>query len=81
MFRTVPCLKHVEFYSKNVFEKLVDLVGFVIRIYNDSRPPEHQNLTRETRMPSKRARADQRLRKRGRRLRPSDIFALCILLS
>ena len=27
------CPKHVEFYSKNQFEKLVYLVGFVIRIY------------------------------------------------
>ena len=26
------CLKHAEFYSKNKFEKLVHLVGFVIRI-------------------------------------------------
>jgi len=25
------CLKHVEFYFKNKFEKLVHLVGFVIR--------------------------------------------------
>jgi hypothetical protein len=25
------CPKHVEFYSKNKFEKLVRLVGFVIR--------------------------------------------------
>jgi len=25
------CLKHVEFYSKNKFEKLVNLVGFIIR--------------------------------------------------
>jgi len=25
------CPKHVEFYSKNKFEKLVHLVGFVIR--------------------------------------------------
>jgi hypothetical protein len=24
------CLKHVEFYSKNRFEKLVHLVGFII---------------------------------------------------
>ena len=24
------CLKHVEFYSKNKFEKLVHLVGFII---------------------------------------------------
>jgi len=26
------CPKHVEFYSKNIFEKLVHLVGFIIRI-------------------------------------------------
>jgi len=25
-------MKHVEFYSKNKFEKLVHLVGFIIRI-------------------------------------------------
>ena len=28
------CTKHVEFYSKNKFEKLVHLVGFIIRIYH-----------------------------------------------
>jgi len=27
------CLKHVEIYSKNKFEKLVNLVGFITRIY------------------------------------------------
>jgi len=26
------CLKHVEFYSKNKVEKLVHLIGFIIRI-------------------------------------------------
>ena len=26
------CLKHVEFYSKNKFEELVHLVGFITRI-------------------------------------------------
>jgi len=26
------CPKHVEFYSKNKFEKLVHLVGFIIRM-------------------------------------------------
>jgi len=31
------CPKHVEFYSKNKFEKLVSLVGFIIRIYHDAR--------------------------------------------
>ena len=36
------CQKHVEFYSKNKFEKLVHLVGFVIRIYHDARSHEHQ---------------------------------------
>jgi hypothetical protein len=30
------CPKHVEFYPKNKFEKLVHLVGFIIRIYHDA---------------------------------------------
>jgi len=36
--------KHVEFYSKNtrIFEKLVHLVDFIIRIYHDARSPERQ---------------------------------------
>jgi len=36
------CLKHVEFYSKNKFEKLVHLIGFSIRIYHDARSAERQ---------------------------------------
>ena len=36
------CPKHVEFYSKNKFEKLVHLVCFIIRIYHNTRSPEHQ---------------------------------------
>ena len=36
------CPKHVEFYSKNKFEKLVHLVSFIIRIYHVARSPEHQ---------------------------------------
>ena len=28
------CPKHVDFYSKNKFEKLVHLVGFIIRKYH-----------------------------------------------
>jgi len=36
------CPKHVEFYSKNKFEKLVHLVGFIIRIYHYARSPERQ---------------------------------------
>ena len=36
------CPKHVEFYSKNKFEKLVHLVGFIIGIYRDARSPECQ---------------------------------------
>ena len=36
------CPKHVEFYFKNKFEKLVYLVGFIIRIYHDARSPERQ---------------------------------------
>jgi len=38
------CPKHVEFYSKNKFEKLVHLVGFIIRMYHDARSPERQSL-------------------------------------
>ena len=38
------CPKHVEFYSKNKFEKLVHLVGFIIRIYHDARSSECQVL-------------------------------------
>jgi len=37
------CPKHVEFYSKNKFEKLLHLVGFIIRIYHDAPSPERQN--------------------------------------
>jgi len=37
------CPKYVEFYSKNKFEKLMHLVGFVIRIYHDARSAERQN--------------------------------------
>ena len=29
------CSKHVEFYSKNKFQKLVHLVGFIIRRHTD----------------------------------------------
>ena len=36
------CPKHVEFYSKNKSEKLVHLVGFIIRINHDARSPERQ---------------------------------------
>jgi len=36
------CPKHVEFYSDNKFEKLVHLIGFIIRIYHDARSPERQ---------------------------------------
>jgi len=39
------CPKHVEFYSKNKFEKLVHLVGFIIRIYHDARSSESQNVS------------------------------------
>jgi len=36
------CPKHVEFNSKNKFEKLENIVGFIIRIYHDARSPERQ---------------------------------------
>jgi hypothetical protein len=42
--------KHLEFYSKNKFEKLVHLVGFIIRIFHDAWSFEHQiqNVTSHT---------------------------------
>ena len=36
------CPKHVEFQSKNKFEKLVHLIGFITRIYHDARSSECQ---------------------------------------
>jgi hypothetical protein len=45
MMDRVKCPKHVEFYSKNKFEKLVQLVGFIIRIYHDARSPERKIFT------------------------------------
>jgi len=38
------CPKHVEFQSKNKFEKLVYLVAFITRIYHDVQSPERQIL-------------------------------------
>ena len=35
------CMKHADFYSKKT-EKLVHLVGFIIRIYHYARSPELQ---------------------------------------
>jgi len=35
-------VEHVEFYSKNKFEKLLHVVGFIVRIYHNARSPEHQ---------------------------------------
>jgi hypothetical protein len=37
-----PVPKRVEFYSKNKFEKLVHLVGFIVRIYHEARSSECQ---------------------------------------
>jgi len=39
----IYCPKHVESYSKNKFDKLVHLVGFIIRIYHDARSSECQS--------------------------------------
>ena len=38
------CPKHVEYYSKNKIEKLVHLVGFIIRICHDARSPERHSI-------------------------------------
>ena len=45
------CPKHVEFYSKNKFEKLVHLVGSIIRIYHDARSPERRNCLKAIKRP------------------------------
>jgi len=37
------CPKHVGFYFKNKLEKLVHLVGFIIRICHAARSPERRN--------------------------------------
>ena len=39
------CPKHVELYSKNKFEELVHLVGFIIRVFHDARSPERQIIS------------------------------------
>ena len=36
------CSKHVEFYSKDKFEKLVHLVGLIVRLYHEARSSECQ---------------------------------------
>ena len=38
------CPKHVEFYSKNKFEKWLCPVGFIIRIYHDALSAERQTF-------------------------------------
>jgi hypothetical protein len=38
------CPKHVEFYSKNKYEKIVHLVGFIVEIYHDARSHERQTI-------------------------------------
>ena len=41
-------VKNIEFYSKNKFEELEHLVGFIIRIYHDARSPEGQGSSAHT---------------------------------
>jgi len=40
--------KNIEFYSKNKFEELEHLVGFIIRIYHDAWSPEGQGSSAHT---------------------------------
>jgi hypothetical protein len=39
------CPKHIEFHSKNKFEKLVHLVGFIMRICHDVRSHERKTTS------------------------------------
>ena len=50
------CPKHVEFYSKNKLEKMLHVVGFIIRIYHDARSAERQINKRPSAMKSARNR-------------------------
>ena len=34
--------KHVKFHSKNKYQKLMHLIGFIIRVYHDARSAELQ---------------------------------------
>ena len=69
--------KRVEFYSKNEFEKLVHLVGVIIRIYHDARSSECQIKKKniiafsviKTHDPNNQGAADQRLGLHGCRYR------------
>ena len=38
------CPKRIEFHFKNKFEKLVHLVGFVLKKYHDARSHERQTV-------------------------------------
>jgi len=42
MMERQPVQKHVEFYSKNKFEKIVNFIRFIIRIYHGARSSECQ---------------------------------------
>jgi len=39
------CPKHIEFYSKNKFEKLVQLFDYIIRIYHQFCPDPARKLS------------------------------------
>ena len=42
MMGHMNCPKHVEFHSKDMFEKLVYLVGFIVGTHHDARSLERQ---------------------------------------
>jgi len=47
MFRSVRLTEKYSFIPKIKLEKLVHLVGFIIRIYHDARPPVGQKPFKE----------------------------------
>ena len=65
------CPKHVEVYSKNKFEKLVHLVGFIIRIYHDARSHERQSTVSNK----------SRFKSSGKDMVQSRIASFCVILS
>jgi hypothetical protein len=73
------CPKHVEFYSKNKFEKLVHLVGFIVRIYHDARSHERQNLVGSFRLADNAVSRGliQRNRRADDMVSVGDVVSLC----
>ena len=72
------CPKHVEFYSKNKFDKLVHLIGFIIRIPSERLSMSIDHLV--FRSPTKSSQTRIFIVKRQSPLRISAQFTLCAVM-